>query len=265
MKKISRYLGLYKSLFAYSLNRELQYRVNFAVVVIGYILYLVANVALFSILYGWVDSVGGWTYDEVLIFLGTYHIIHGLWDFGTALNIERISEYISQGSLDFILVKPISSLFFIIFRNMNFPPLINAVLGAVIVKVGMGNINASVTPANLVLYILMILNGIIMFTMLQLILQLISFWVIRTNVVNDLFYQVIKFSEKPDAIYSGFLKRFLIFAIPMIVVVNFPSRVIIGKANTGYILWDFIVTLILLALGIIGWKLSVKYYSSASS
>lgn len=265
MKKLVRYLSLYKSMFAYSLNRELQYRVNFAVVVIGYILYLVANVAFFSILYSWVDSVGGWSYEQVLVFLGTYHIIHGFWDFGTALNIERISEYIAQGSLDMILVKPVSSLFYVVFRNMNFAPLMNVILGIIIVVIGMAKVHVAVTAGSLILYVILVINGIIIFSMLQLILQLVSFWVIRTNVVNALFYQVIKFSEKPDAIYTGLLKRVLIFAIPMIVVVNFPTRVLLGRASVGYVLWDMIATVIILAIGIAGWKLSVKYYSSASS
>lgn len=265
MKKLLKYLSLYKSMFAYSLNRELQYRVNFAVIVIGYILYLASNLALFGILYSWVDSVGGWNYAQVLVFLGTYHIIHGLWDFGTALNVERISEYIAQGSLDMILIRPVNSLFYVIFRNMNFAPLVNSILGIIIVAIGMTKAHVAVTFGHVALYIIMVINGLIIFTMLQLILQLISFWVVRTNVVNDLFYQVIKFAEKPDAIYKGFLKRFLIFAIPMIVVVNFPSRILLGKANMGYVCWDFAVTIILLVIGIAGWRLSVKYYSSASS
>lgn len=265
MKKLVRYLSLYKSMFAYSLNRELQYRVNFAVVVIGYILYLIANVAFFSILYSWVNSVGGWSYEQILVFLGTYHIIHGLWDFGTALNVERISEYIAQGSLDMILMKPVSSLFYVVFRNMNLAPLMNVILGTIIVVIGMMKAQVTVTLGSLLLYLVMIVNGVIIFTMLQLILQLVSFWVIRTNVVNALFYQVIKFSEKPDAIYKGFLRRFFIFAIPMIVVVNFPSRVLLGILDTGYIVWGEIATILLLVIGIVGWRLSVKYYSSASS
>ena len=265
MTRFIRYLSLYKSMFVYSLNRELQYRVNFAVVIIGYVLYLVANVAFFSILYNWVDSVGGWNYGQILVFLGTYHIIHGFWDFGTALNIEKISEYIAQGTLDLILVKPVNSLFYVTFKNMNFAPLMNVILGIGIVGIGLDKTQIAVTVGSLVLYVLLLINGVIIFTMLQLILQLISFWVIRTNVVNALFYQVIKFSEKPDAIYTGFLKRFLIFAIPMVVVVSFPSKVLLQMAGIEYVCWDIIVTLALLVIGSIGWKLSVKYYSSASS
>lgn len=251
-------------MIAYSFNRELQYRVNFFVIMIGYLLYMAANVCFFGVLYNWTDSIGGWSYYEILMFLGTYHTIHGLWDFSTALNIERITEYVANGELDTILIKPVNSLYYIAFRNMNFAPLINVILGMGVVFVSMSKLNITFSIVNLVIFVYMILCGVVIFTMLQLILQLISFWVIRSNVVNELFYQVIQFAEKPDAIYRGMLRRVLIYIIPMIVVVNFPCRFMLGK-GVEYVLWDSLVTFIILLVGITGWNMSVKRYSSASS
>ncbi len=265
MKSLIKYIKLYFAFFSYSLSRELQYRVNFIVVVIGYIFYLVANLALFGVIYQWTNNIGGWTFNEILIFLGTYHAVHGLWDFSTALNVERISEYVGNGSLDLILVKPVDSLFFVIFRNMNFASIINVFLGIILTIMGVVANKSSVNIGTILIYIVLAINGVIIFTMIQLLVQLISFKVIKTNMLNNLFYQGIKFAEKPDVIFSGIIRHVLMFFIPMIVIVNFPSRILMGRLNVTFILYDLLVTIVVLAIGIIGWRLAIKNYSSASS
>jgi ABC-2 type transport system permease protein len=265
MKKIVDYWKLYFTFFGYSLNRELQFRTNFIVVLIGYIFYLAANLSLFGVIYKWTDNLGGWTFYEALIFLGTYHMIHGLWDFSTALNLDRISEYVGDGTLDLILIKPISSLYFVLFRNMNFPSFINVILGIILTITGTILNHSSINIGIILIYIILAISGVIIFTMIQLLIQLISFWVIKTYILNSVFYQIIKFAEKPDVIFGGLIRYILMFIVPMLVIVNFPSRLLMGKLNWQFVCYDVLVTGIFIFLGIMGWRLALKAYSSASS
>jgi len=263
-KRLIYYVNLYGALFSISLSSRLQYRVDFIVTSIGYLLYLGANVALFGVVYQWTTYLGGWSFNEILIFLGTYHTIHGIWDFATALNVEQISSHVAKGSLDMILIKPVSSLFYVTFNNMNFSALINVVAGIVIAVSGAVMRGDPIALGTVFLYVLLCFCGVVIFTVIQLLVQLISFRLIRSDTINSFFYQVIKFAEKPTVIYTGIPRFVLTFMIPMIIIVNVPSELLMGKATAGAILFSLLVTTALLLIASIGWRFSVKAYSSTN-
>jgi ABC-2 type transport system permease protein len=256
---------LYAALASYSLSRELQFKTNFIVLIIGYVLYLTANLALFGLLYSWIDNLGDWSFAQALIFIGTYHTIHGAWDSTTALNLERIPQYVSSGELDLILMKPVSPLFLVAFRGISFPPLINVALGIVLTITGV--VSSGIPPGVLTVlaYLVLSANGLVIFTMIQLLVQLTAFKVIRNNMINSVFYNLIKFAEKPDVIFPGAMRLVFTFVFPLLVIVNVPSRLLMGKIGLDLLLYDFLATCVLVAAGIGFWKLALRSYSSASS
>jgi ABC-2 type transport system permease protein len=265
VKRVLYYVRLYAALAAYSLNRELQFRTNFLVLIIGYILYLTANLALFGLLYSWITTLGDWSFAQILIFIGTYHMIHGAWDSTTALNLDRIPQYVGNGELDLLLLKPVSPLFLVVFRGISFPPLINVALGIVLTIAGVVSSGNPPGVCTVCAYLALSINGIIIFTMLQLLVQLTAFKVIRNSMINDVFYNLVKFAEKPDVIFPGAMRLIFTFVFPLLVIVSVPSRLLMGKISLALVLFDLSATCMLVALGIGFWKLAVRSYSSASS
>jgi ABC-2 type transport system permease protein len=70
----------------------------------------------------------------------------------------------------------------------------------------------------------------------------------------------------PDAAFRGFFKSFFTFALPMLLVVNVPAKLLLNKLTSA----GDILLLLALAVGCALfsealWRFSLKRYTSASS
>ena len=123
---LSKYLNVYKKFLHTSLASELEYQTNILVDLITAILSLVGSIFLLSIFFQNNGYIGGWKFEQALIIQGIYTILNGITNTWFNPNLTEIVKHIREGTLDFVLLKPIDSQFFIslkknksiwIFRN----------------------------------------------------------------------------------------------------------------------------------------------------
>ena len=93
---------------------------------------------------------------------------------------------------------------------------------------------------------------------------MISFWTVKTNMFIA-YIEFTNFMRRPEDIYSKLVKFIFIFALPLIVIVNFPAKVMVKTLSPGWIIWAFAVSAILFVLNSRLWKVALKRYESASS
>ena len=123
---LRKYLKVYKKFFHTSLASELEYKTNILVDLITAILSLIGSIFLLTIFFQNNGYLGGWKFEQALIIQGIYTILNGITNTWFNPNLTEIVKYIREGTLDFVLLKPIDSQFFIslkknksiwIFRN----------------------------------------------------------------------------------------------------------------------------------------------------
>src|SRR5205807_7137585 len=90
---------------------EMEYRLNFISSLLYSFLWVLWIGGGVSIFYYHRPTFGGWTYDEILLVMGLFVIFNGVIDALLRPNILRLTEYIQQGTLDFVLLKPANSQF----------------------------------------------------------------------------------------------------------------------------------------------------------
>ena len=108
-----KYLKFYKKFLHTSLASELEYKTNILVDLITAILSLVGSIFLLSIFFQNNGYIGGWKFEEALIIQGIYTILNGITNTWFNPNLTEIVKHIREGTLDFVLLKPIDSQFFI--------------------------------------------------------------------------------------------------------------------------------------------------------
>ena len=59
---------------------------------------------------------GGWRLEEALLVLSAFTLLQGLGSTLLAPNLNKIVEHVQQGTLDFVLLKPIDPQFWLSFR-----------------------------------------------------------------------------------------------------------------------------------------------------
>src|SRR5205807_1044981 len=115
-------------------------------------------------------------------------------------------------------------------------------------------------------FVLFVIAGILIHYSLMFLLTTVSFWTVRAQGIVWGYYSLFTIARLPDAAYRGFFKVFFTFAVPMILVANVPAKLLADKLRSPSEM------VLLLGMGIVcwvlselGWRFSVRHYTSASS
>jgi ABC-2 type transport system permease protein len=222
-----------------SLIRDLTFRTNFIVQCLTSISWTLMNVGFYLIIFRFTQSIGeksGWHEEEFFLFLATTWLINSLVQTFFMPNAEEFSELIRTGGLDFALLKPIDTQFLISFRRMEWSSLSNFVVGLIIAVtsaylLAYREVNPyTVTPLSVVLYVFYVACGVAMMYSLMICLSATSIWLGRNQTLYDFWFYITNFSRYPMEIYQrswGWgLWGFFTFAIPVLLVVNIPARIL---------------------------------------
>ena len=110
---LKKYLKVYTKFLHTSLASELEYKTNILIDLIAAIFSLIGSIFLLSIFFQNDGSIGGWEFEQALIIQGIYTILNGITNTWFNPNLTEIVKHIREGTLDFVLLKPIDSQFFI--------------------------------------------------------------------------------------------------------------------------------------------------------
>ena len=112
-----RYLRLYLYFLRFSISRAAEFRVDFYFRVVMDVVYYAVNLAFFGIIYTQTAVVGGWTLDQAYVFVAGFLFVDAVNMTVVANNMWVLPQLINKGDLDYYLVRPVSSLFFLSLRD----------------------------------------------------------------------------------------------------------------------------------------------------
>jgi len=261
-------LIIIKAVSVYTFQQETAYWVNTWAHVLSTFFYTLSMILFIDVLYTNVNLVAGYSINEMLLFLlvgqSTYYISWLVYS-----NISNLITDVNNGNLDLILVKPISSLFYILFRKINvfgvlrdsLPPLL-----LIILKIDWGVF--SFTPANLISGIIIALMGIVISLTFHLIMSLPVFWIGESSNIVE-FSSHLEYNVGKIIPLEGYQQnyRFLFSsAIPFLISTGISTSVMLGKSNSIIMLVGSLTVMILiLNMRKLAWNKALKAYTSASS
>ncbi len=233
------YLRVFLTFAANSLVRDMSFRANFLIQCISSTSWAVMNLGFYLIIFVHVDEIGpqtGWGKYEFFVFLGTTWIVNSLVQTLFMPNMHEFSELIRTGNLDFALLKPIDTQFLISFQRIEWSSLANALLGVVVVAVGMHQLMTRpehplpLSAVTIALYLFYILCGVTILYSLMISLASTSIWLGRNQTLYDFWFYITNFSRYPMEMYRHgwgvVLWGFFTFVVPVLLVINIPARVL---------------------------------------
>jgi len=105
-----------KAFFSNSLTRDMEFKANFIGLLFVDIVYYGSHLLFFTIIFGYVDALQEFTKPDVMTFLVVTFLMDTMYMFAFAGNLGKLNQMIVKGDLDFVLLKPVNSQFFISFR-----------------------------------------------------------------------------------------------------------------------------------------------------
>ena len=106
---LKKYLKVYTKFLHTSLASELEYKTNILIDLITAILSLIGSIFLLSIFFQNNFWLGGWEFKALII--QAICNLNGITNTWFTPNLTEIVKHIREGTLDFVLLKPIDSQF----------------------------------------------------------------------------------------------------------------------------------------------------------
>ncbi|MEK6577965.1 MAG: ABC-2 family transporter protein, partial [Bdellovibrionota bacterium] len=222
-------------------------------------------IAFFKIIYLHTGQLGGWNEPQIFIFVAGYCMVDALLMTFIANNMWWLPQTINKGELDYYLVRPVSTLFFVSLRDFAVPSLINLAFTFGIMIWAVLRYPVAIPMWKMLIFFLGIVNGCFIFYCLNVMANILVFWTHSARGFGELVWHLARLGERPDRIYRGWVRRILIFVFPFLVISSFPARVVLDPFDWKILAHMIGVSIALFTATLSLWKLGLRSYSSASS
>lgn len=265
METLARYFRLYGYFVRFSVSRSLQFRFDFFFRFFMDAVYCLVNILFYRILFLNSASVAGWNEAQAMIFVAGYCIVDALQMTLVASNIWNLTSLINKGDLDYYLVRPVSSLFFVSFRDFAANSFLNLVTSLGVLAWALNRYDGHYTLGGLALFLVLLFNGFILHWLMHLLTLLPTFWTHSGRGYSQIFWTFSRCSERPDRIFTGWARRVLTTVMPYALMTSFPTRLFLEPFD-----WSLFTHLVLVSVAFFGlvvfvWNRALRTYSSASS
>ncbi len=257
------YLRILWLFWATSMAAELEYRINFGLAALGSLGGLAGSLFGLFLFYQGDYRFQGWAWEEALIVLGIFTILQGFAALVLNPNLNRIVEQVREGTLDFVLLKPISSQFWLSLRVISPWGLPDMAAGILVVvyalsrlELGLGSLLWGLIPLGL---------GCLSFYSLWFMLGATSIWFVKIYNVTEVLRGLVEAGRFPTMAYPAAYRFFFTFVVPVAFLTTVPAEAILGRASGAYWLGAFVLAAGLGLGSHLFWRFALRFYTSASS
>ena len=253
-------------LFNYtSLATELEYKANFFIDFITAIFSLAGSIFLLSIFFLNGNKIGGWSFEQSLIIQGIYTVLNGITNTWFNPNLSEIVKHVREGTLDFILIKPIDSQFWISLRRINPSGLIEIIVGMILLIYCM-RLNEITLSFQLGVYLLIsLICSISLLYSLWFLISTTTIWFVKTWNATEVLRSFLYIGRFPINSFSFSLRIFFSTIIPITFITTIPSEVLLGTSPYWKIILEVLISSTFVVISRRFWIFALKDYSSASS
>lgn len=199
---------------------ELEYRFNFLIATLSSLTSLFGSLFGLFLFYRTGYNFQDWSWEEAMVVLGIFTILQGFSATFLVPNLNRIVEQVQQGTLDLILLKPISSQFWLsarIFSPWGIPDLAfgGIIIGYAGSRLGLGISNYLVSVAPL-------LFGLASLYSLWFMLGATSIWFVKIYNVTEVLRGLLEAGRSPIVAYLAAYRFFFTFMMPVAFLTTIP-------------------------------------------
>jgi ABC-2 type transport system permease protein len=263
MKWLGRYLRVLKLFWSAAIAAELEYRLNFLIAALSSLCSLVGSLFGLFLFYQTGYTFEGWSWEEALIVLGIFTLLQGFSATFLAPNLNQIVRHVQEGTLDFVLLKPISSQFWLSTRTVSPWGLPDLIFGCIVI--GYAGWRLNIGFGAYVLGIIPLLFGFLNLYSLWFMLGATSIWFVKIYNVTEVLRGLLEAGRFPMVAYPAAYRVFFTFVIPVAFLTTIPAEAFLSRSELGWIGMSAGLAIALLIASRFFWRFALRFYTSASS
>ena len=228
------------------------------------------DIAAIALLFLRAPRIAGFTAPEVLFLYGTSGLAFALSDIllGTT---ERIGEHVRKGTLDALLVRPVSPLIQLATEDFSPRRFGKLVPIGLVLGLALPRLPVHWTPLRVAMVPAMTLTGLVIFGAFWVLTAALQFVLVESQGASKaVTYGGAFLTQYPMSIFSRDFIRGLTFVIPLAFVNWEPSLYVLGKPDPlglpGFVRFAGpLVATLLCVLAVPAWNTGLRHYRSTGS
>ena len=265
LAKQRRHLRLWRRFFVQALVRETHYRAHFVTTLLVGVVQLGLGIVPILLLFGYTDEVHGWSQAEVITLAGMFQIVTGLMATFVAPNLNRMTTYLTEGELDGVLLRPVSSQFYLTLRWINVAELSNVAGGLVVLLIGLERSAAGPSLVHVGQALVLAACGIVLLSSVWSALSFLAFWLQSVDSIGVIYLNLVEAGRYPLAFFPVGVRSFLTFAFPVAFASTYPVQALSGDLGWLPVGGGLALTVVAVTLVRMMWRRGLRTYASASS
>lgn len=260
---MARYWAVLRLFWGTAIAAELEYRLNFLISTLSSLGSLIGSLFGLFLFYGSGYQFQDWSWEESLVVLGIFTLFQGFSATVLAPNLNKIVTQVQEGTLDFVLLKPISSQFWLSARILSpwgFPDLL---FGTIMILYA--GLQLGLSPWAYLSGVPTLLFGFLSLYSLWFILGATSIWFVKIYNVTEVLRGLLDAGRFPIAAYPMAYRIFFTFVIPVAFLTTIPAQVVLGQGQVAWWIGSAGLAIALLQISHLFWRFALRFYTSASS
>lgn len=172
-------------------------------------------------------------------------------------------KQVQQGTLDFVLLKPISSQFWLSMRTVSPWGLPDLIFGCILI--GYAGTQLGIESSAYALSAVPLLFGLLSLYSLWFMLGATSIWFVKIYNVTEVLRGLLEAGRYPMAAYPIAYRFFFTFVIPVAFLTTVPAETMLNRVEESWIVGAGVLAVVLLAVSRWFWRFALRFYTSASS
>ncbi len=206
----------------------------------------------------------GWGWWEALVLLGVFTFLQGFASTILAPNLNTIVQQVQQGTLDFVLLKPVSSQFWLSSRTLSLWGVPDVILGGFLILYSGNHLHLSWT--HYLLGVLPLGCACSILYSLWFILGSTSVWFVKIYNVTEVLRGLVEAGRYPISAYPVAYRMFFTFVVPVAFLTTVPAATVLDSQGVGVWLGGAVgLSLALWQVTHRFWQFALGFYTSASS
>jgi viologen exporter family transport system permease protein len=262
---MARYARLYLRFLQFSFAKALQFRLDFFFRVLMDAVWYAMHLAFFAVLYGHTATLGGWTRQQAFVFIAGVFVADGIYMTVFSNNMWWFPFFVNRGDLDYYLVRPVSSLWFVSLRDFAANSFLNLLLAFGVLGWALASYGGPLPLDRVLVYAVLLLLGVFIYYAIHMVFLIPVFWLHTAHGLREIYFSLSIFAHRPHGIFTGWMRRVLTSILPFALVVSFPTRALFEGVTTGLVVHMAAVSAGLLVVLVWLWRRGLRAYASASS
>ncbi len=182
-----RTLSLFWLFARLSVQNFAAYRVDFLVRFLVSGMHLGAELLAVWTIFHNTRTLNGWQTEHMLVLVGVYRLVAGGIRMSIVPNMRKVLTDIRDGTLDFVLLKPIDSQVLVSIREFVVWRVTDVLLGAAVALYGGFLLSERLAPGPVLLFFLMLAAAFAIIYSIWLMLATLCFWFVRVQNIEMVF------------------------------------------------------------------------------